>query len=468
MRQIEAVPSWRELAATGQLAKFTLLCLGVWLHAADSLLAATVMPAAVSEIGGVVFINWALALYQLGSILAAAATGSVTARIGLRSGLMMAAALYALGCVASAIAPEIAMMLVGRLLQGLGGGGMMALVYVALHEIFPERFWPRLMVIVSTIWGCSALCGPLVGGLFAEAGLWRWAFWAFAGQAAILIVAAVFLPSRRTAGAGGWAPWPLLLLVLGTIGIAAAGATVGTGWPVLLGAGGLGLLYAFARLDRRQAHRMLPVEALDLRHPVGAGLLMVLALSAATTPFGTYGPLLLGVSFGIGPLAAGYLVAVEAIAWTLASIVTASAAAQTEGRLIRYGAPDRSGQPRLRRGGAGRVAARYPGLPGGAGRRVRHGLGLYGQAHRRRGARGRTQLRRRLGLDRSDDRLCRRLVGQRRRRQCRRPRCRSHAGGRARGGALAVCRFRAPGAARRRCRARARAVGLMPPYQASR
>jgi len=351
MSQIQATPSWRELAATGQLAKFTLLCLGVWLHAADSLLAATVMPAAVAEIGGVVFINWALALYQLGSILAAAATGAVTARLGLRAGLTLAASLYALGCIASATAPGIGVMLSGRLLQGLGGGGMMALVYVALHEIFPERLWPRLMVIVSTIWGCSALCGPLVGGLFAEAGLWRWAFWAFAGQAAILIVAAGFLPGRRTAPGGGGAPGPLLLLVLGTIGIASAGATVGTGWPVLLGVGGLGLLYAFARLDRRQIHRLLPVETLDLRHPVGAGLLMVLALSAATTPFGTYGPLLLGMLFGVGPLAAGYLVAVEAIAWTLASIATASVAASTEARLIRWGAA------LIALGGLGYVAA---------------------------------------------------------------------------------------------------------------
>src|SRR5579859_469785 len=127
MAQTEAVPSWRDVAATGQLGKFLLLCLGVWLHAADSLLAATVMPAAVREIGGVQFINWALALYHLGSIVAAVTTGSITGRIGLRAGLVLAALLYALGCIASAVAPQIGLLLAGRLLQGLGGGGMMAL-----------------------------------------------------------------------------------------------------------------------------------------------------------------------------------------------------------------------------------------------------------------------------------------------------------------------------------------------------
>ena len=341
MAESEAAPSWREVAATGQLAKFTLLCLGVWLHAADSLLVATVMPAAVAEIGGVALINWALALYHLGSIVAAALTGAGAQRIGLRRALASAGALYALGCVASAAAPTIGIMLAGRLLQGLGGGGMMALVYVALHEIFPRRYWPRLMVIVSTIWGCSALCGPLIGGLFAEAGEWRWAFWAFAAQAGVVIAASVSLPGGRVAAATGVAPMSLALLVAGTLGIAASGALAGSfglALPFLLGLGGLGLLYLFARVDAGQRYRMLPAETLDVRHKVGSGLLMVFALSAATTPFASYGPFLLGKLFGIGPLAAGYMVALEAIAWTLASLVTAGVPAATEGRLIRWGA----------------------------------------------------------------------------------------------------------------------------------
>jgi hypothetical protein len=338
MDQAPTVPGWREVAATGQLGKFTVLCLGVWLHAADSLLTATVMPAAVAEIGGVALFNWALALYQLGSILAAAVTGGVTARFGLRGGLASAALLYASGCVASAVAPDIGTMLFGRLLQGLGGGGMMALVYVAICESFAERFWARLMVVASTVWGGSALMGPLIGGLFAEAGLWRWAFWAFAGQAMIVLVAAGFQPGRKVGAVRGGAPLPLLLLVAGTIGIAAAGALVGTAWPVPLGLAGLALVYGFARLDARQPDRLLPDGVLDLRGPVGSGLLMVFALSAATMPFGVYGPLLLGLLFGIGPLVAGYLVALEAIAWTVASIVTSGVGARAESGLIRAGA----------------------------------------------------------------------------------------------------------------------------------
>jgi MFS family permease len=337
MTQLETAPAWREVAATGQLVQFVVLCLGVWLHAADSLLVATVMPQAVAQIGGVHLINWTLALYQLGSILAAAVTAPLASRIGLRAVLMLAASLYAVGCAASALAPEIATMLVGRLLQGLGGGSMAALVYVAICELFPERLWPRLMAIASTIWGGSALCGPLVGGLFAEAGMWRGAFWAFAGQAVLVIIAAAFQPSRPAAARGGWAPAPLGVLIISAICVATAGATIGTWWPAPLAVGGLALLFLFARLDARQPHRLLPASALDLRRPAGSGLLTIFALAVATMPFSVYGPLLLGLGFGIGPLAAGYLVAAEAIAWTLASIASSGANVRTEPRLIGAG-----------------------------------------------------------------------------------------------------------------------------------
>ncbi len=64
--------AWRELGDTGRLPQFILLCLGVWLHAADTLVTATIMPAVVEDIGGVAYVNWTISLYQIGSILAGA------------------------------------------------------------------------------------------------------------------------------------------------------------------------------------------------------------------------------------------------------------------------------------------------------------------------------------------------------------------------------------------------------------
>ena len=91
-------------------------------------------------------------------------------------------------------------LLAGRTVQGLGGGALVALVYIAQDRFFPNRLVPRIIACLSVVWMASALCGPLVGGAFATAGLWRYAFWSFAVQG--LLLAAVVRPLLARAGAG--------------------------------------------------------------------------------------------------------------------------------------------------------------------------------------------------------------------------------------------------------------------------
>ena len=124
--QDTASASWKDLLAGGHLPRFLVLCFGVWLHAADSTLVATVLPSAVDEIGGVAYVSWAISLYMLGSIVASAASALLAVTFGLRAAMAGSALLYGVGCAASALAPDMATMLFGRLLQGLGGGGMLA------------------------------------------------------------------------------------------------------------------------------------------------------------------------------------------------------------------------------------------------------------------------------------------------------------------------------------------------------
>jgi hypothetical protein len=123
--------------------------------------------------------------------------------------------------------------------------------------------------------------------------------------------------------------------------IAEAGALSGLSGGVatsIIGclAGGA-LLYVAARLDRRGPIRLLPVQLLEVSHPVGAGLMMVFALATATTGFWAYGPLILKILFDTQPVVIGYILAGESIAWSLGTMA-ASAAKPTHDRwLIRAG-----------------------------------------------------------------------------------------------------------------------------------
>ena len=69
--------TWGDLWRSGLFGRFVLLCLGVWLHAADSLVTATIVPAIVEDIGGIAYVGWTIALYQIGALVAGAATALV-------------------------------------------------------------------------------------------------------------------------------------------------------------------------------------------------------------------------------------------------------------------------------------------------------------------------------------------------------------------------------------------------------
>jgi MFS family permease len=336
----------KERISDAAMLRFGLLCLGVWLHSADTLVTATVAPSIVDDLGGIAYINWTISLYEVGAIIAGAAGGALCLRIGVRRVFTGAAAIYAAGCIAAAAAPNMALVIGARWVQGLGGGMLLSVCYVAVEAWFAPTLWNRLFGIVAGVWGAGSLLGPLIGGVFSGPHRWRWAFAGFALQAIVVwALAQRWLPGtapERTRAR--WPLVPLMLLSAGTLIIAEAGALSGgaTVNRIALAAAvcvlGLALVYLAVRADRRSTARMFPCQTLEPRHPVGAGLWMVFMLSAATTGFWAYGPLVLKILFGTRPLVTGYILAGEAIAWSLATLAAASATPAADYWLIRGGA----------------------------------------------------------------------------------------------------------------------------------
>ncbi|HEV2547690.1 MAG TPA: MFS transporter [Stellaceae bacterium] len=333
--------AWRELAVAGGIGRFLLVCLGVWLHAADSLATATVVPALVSEIRDTAYVAWTISLYQIGAVVAGSATARLSQRTGIGNVLAGAATIYGAGCLTAALAPTMAIVLTGRLIQGVGGGMLPSLSYVAIQQWFAAALWGRLFGIVAVIWSAGSLLGPLIGGVFVHLGAWRLTFWSFALQAGLLAgMAAIVMPSRP-AGANKVEQWnffPLLVLSAASYAIAAAGAANDRDISIVEGASGVGLLWLAAWLDKRSPHRLLPEDTLSWRRPVGLGLVTVFALAAATTGFWAHGPLILQAMFGTDPLVSGYILAGEALAWTAGTMALAGIKPEAGRVAIRAGA----------------------------------------------------------------------------------------------------------------------------------
>jgi len=323
--------SWREILTRQYALQLVLVSLGVWLHAADSLLLATMIPDILAEIGGDRFVAWTIATYEIGSIVAGASAAISTMRYGIRNVMSLCALVFALGCAASMLATNMPTLLFGRVLQGLGGGGLTAMTFIAISVLFSSRHQPRVIAVVSALWGASAFIGPLVGAFFVQYFTWRLGFAFFLVQALGLAIWIRLTPGIGNAPEATGTPVTLpvrrlLLLTIGTTMVAAAGIRVAFPQTPILLITALALLLLFLRLDAKAGDsRMLPHKAFRLNNRAGAALLMWFAMSAGVMGLMSYGPVLMSGLHNTPPIVIGYILAGASFGWTIAAILVSGA-----------------------------------------------------------------------------------------------------------------------------------------------
>lgn len=324
---------WRALALTG----------GVALHAVNVHIVTTVLPSVVREIGGLDWYAWSTTLFVIGSILGATLSVRLLAVLGPRGACLAALAVFSAGSIGCALAPAMPWMLAGRTVQGLGGGLLAALSYGLIQLVFEQRLWPRAVALVSGMWGVATLCGPAVGGLFAQAGHWRWAFWFLLPVAAAqaLLVLVQLRPSMGVRHERPAAPprVPALqigLLAASVLAIAASGLVPDLRWQAAGVAAGLAIGFVATRIDGGATVRVLPRGAYAVSAPLGAIYASVaLLLIGSTTEI--FVPYFLQLLHGHSPLAAGYLTAAMAGGWSAGSLLSSGRSGAGADRMLRMG-----------------------------------------------------------------------------------------------------------------------------------
>ncbi|WP_082432358.1 MFS transporter [Pseudomonas sp. NBRC 111124] len=333
---------WKDLLSGKNATRALALAGGVALHAINVYIATTMLPTVVKEIGGLDLYAWNTTLFVVASILGSALSSKVLGRVGPKASYGLAALIFAVGAAMCATSPNMPLMLVGRLVQGIGGGLLFALAYAMIRLAFDESLWPRAMALVSGMWGVATLVGPAVGGIFAEWGVWRAAFWAVTVAAVLFaLLACAVLPdrdrSRTNAGKSSIPYRQLLLLTLAVVAISAGGTFADLSRNILV----IGIAFALSvlliRVERSSQNKLLPTEAFLLRSRLAALYAMMSLLVLMVTSGEVYVPLFLQVLHHQSPLVAGYLAALMAAGWTAGSLISSGATGPSLSRAIMAG-----------------------------------------------------------------------------------------------------------------------------------
>lgn len=137
----------------------------------------TALPTIIGELNGVEHMAWVVTVYILASTIMMPVYGKISDLLGRRPVLIAAILLFVAGSVIGALAGTFDWLIVGRAIQGLGGGGLMILSQAAIADVVPARERGKYMGIMGAVFAVSSVAGPLLGGWFTEGPGWRWVFW---------------------------------------------------------------------------------------------------------------------------------------------------------------------------------------------------------------------------------------------------------------------------------------------------
>ncbi|MBI5611332.1 MAG: MFS transporter [Deltaproteobacteria bacterium] len=192
------------------------LMVGVLLASLEMAIVNAVLPRIATELHDAGLLPWVFTGYIAAATVATPVFGLVADRYGRLTAYAWGMGLLLVGSGVAAWAPTMPFLLVGRVLQGLGGGAVMPVTIVILGDRYPVGERARMFGVISLVWGASTLLGPLAGAGLTGAWGWRAVFWVnlLPGAAAMWGVWRALRGEPRVSGRRPW--WPSGLFRSGT------------------------------------------------------------------------------------------------------------------------------------------------------------------------------------------------------------------------------------------------------------
>lgn len=294
------------------------MCVLILLAAFESLAVTTVMPIIAQELDGLSLYALAFAGPLAVSVVGMVLAGNWADRRGPKAPLYSAVALFSLGLILAGTATTMEMLVAGRLIHGLGGGGLTVALYVIVARVYPHALQPRIFAGFSAAWVLPSLIGPFVAGVIADAASWHWVF---LGVVALVIPAlAMVVPALRgmvheTDAEASVVPWNIariLWAVLAAVAVLVLNLSAESeGWvlftlPVLAI-----VVLAFA------LRPLLPTGALRAARGLPATVLVRGLIAGAFFGAQVYVPLILTERYELTASLAGLALTLGGLAWAV-------------------------------------------------------------------------------------------------------------------------------------------------------
>ena len=300
------------------------LMLGMLLAALDQTIVATALPTIVGDLGGLNHLSWVVTAYLLTSTAVTPLWGKLSDLYGRRGTFQAAIVIFLAGSVLSGLSQNMGELIAFRALQGLGGGGLMALAMAIVGDLVSPRERGRYQGWFGAVFALASVSGPLLGGYFTDQLSWRWIFYVNLplGAAALAVTSVVLrIPFRRLRRRVDYLGSVLLVAAVSCVVTATTwgGTTFPWGSAQIIGlaAAAVTLLALFVAWEARASEPILPLHL--FRNPIftvasGITLLLGLALFGAVVYLPEYLQVVRGASaidsgLQLTPLTLGIVVA---------------------------------------------------------------------------------------------------------------------------------------------------------------
>ncbi|KAK5048184.1 hypothetical protein LTR84_005854 [Exophiala bonariae] len=199
------------------------LSLALFLSALDITIIATALPTIATHFeASSADYTWVGSSYLIAAAAATPLWGAFSNIWGRKPLLLLANIIFIAGSLVAALSHDIRMLIGGRIVQGVGGGGLLALVNICVSDLFSLRDRPKYYGIFGMVWAVAGGVGPIIGGAFTEKLSWRWCFYINLPLDGVSLISLTFFLKLDTPRTKIWdgmkaIDWSGVVLIIGAV-----------------------------------------------------------------------------------------------------------------------------------------------------------------------------------------------------------------------------------------------------------